>query len=52
MISMKVFMNKFKMRFVDDRANGFIDKNSVKDALLAVLLDEQVRKAQAGVNAA
>ena len=33
-------------------ADGFIDKNSMKDALLAVLMDQQARQAQAGVNAA
>jgi DNA-binding NarL/FixJ family response regulator len=33
-------------------ADGFIDKNSMKDALLAVLMDERARQTQAGVNAA
>jgi DNA-binding NarL/FixJ family response regulator len=33
-------------------ADGFIDKNSMKDALLAVLMDEQARQAKPGVHAA
>ena len=33
-------------------AEGFIDKNSMKDALLAVLMDEQARQAKSGVHAA
>jgi hypothetical protein len=36
---------------MDDRPNGFIDKNSEKGALLVVLIDEQARKVQADVNA-
>ena len=33
-------------------ADGFIDKNAMKDALLAVLMDEQARQEQSGVYAA
>lgn len=33
-------------------ADGFIDKNSMKDALRALLMDEQARRAAAAVNAA
>jgi two-component system response regulator DegU len=33
-------------------ADGFIDKNSMKDALLAVLMDEQSRQEKSGVHAA
>jgi hypothetical protein len=51
-MSTNIFMNKLRVLLVDDRADGFIDKNSVKDALLAVLLNEQARQAQAAVDAA
>lgn len=33
-------------------ADGFIDKNSMKDALLAVIMDERARQDGAAVNAA
>lgn len=45
-------MNTARVLVADDLAGDFIDKNSVKDALLAVLLDEQARQAQDAVNAA
>lgn len=36
----------------DYLADGFIDKNSMKDALLAVLMDEQARRFNVTANAA
>ncbi len=33
-------------------ADGFIDKNSMKEALLAVLMEEQARQRKSGVHAA